>query len=350
LREQQRPRTHGGKIALLSLLSFSAFAQTGAVVQTGAISGKIVDEFGEPVSGATVQTKVAGKRFETTSTATGEYAIDKLPRGTYEVTVTALTMKRLVKKCSVAAGTSRLDVTLVNEGEVRLGTLGDGDRFTEAAKLQVGSSPPSGPVPQLPDGKPDLSGFWAPAPAAGPTPHAHSRPLKLLPSAQAVLRERLANLFRDQPAARCLPSSIIDWSGHGKFVHTSTMLVILSPWGDPPRQVFLDGREHPKDLNPTWLGHSIGHWEGDTLVVDTVGFNTQTWYQGVLPSSETLHVIERYHRTDLGHLETELTISDPSVSRNPWTRRLVSNLDSKEDIEEYICTENNKDPEHMVGK
>jgi hypothetical protein len=123
-----------------------------------------------------------------------------------------------------------------------------------------------------------------------------------------------------------------------------------STGGDSPRQIFLDGRGHPKELNPAWQGHSVGHWEGDTLVVDTVGFNGLGWIYGGYPMTEALHVIERFRRVDLGHLETEMTMEDPPVLRKPWTQKRVLNLDPKGDVEENVCVENEKDIAHMVGK
>ena len=118
------------------------------------------------------------------------------------------------------------------------------------------------------------------------------------------------------------------------------------------RQVFLDGHAHPKDLEPTWLGHSIGHWAGDTLVVDSIGFNDKTWldFDTAYPHTEMLHVVERYRRPDLGHLELEMTIEDPGALQKPWTVMRVSNLDPKDEIMEHICTENNKYAEHLVVK
>jgi hypothetical protein len=113
------------------------------------------------------------------------------------------------------------------------------------------------------------------------------------------------------------------------------------------RQIYLDGRPHPKDVNPTWTGHSIGDWEGDTLVIDTLGFNGQAWYAGGLSSTESLHVVERYRRPDLGHLELEMTIEDPAVLQKPWRQKRTAHLVSGENIEEYVCAENNKDVQHL---
>jgi hypothetical protein len=337
------------RLALLFLLCFAVWGQDALPGNdSAAIAGKIVDEFSIPVAGASVVAKnSAGREFKATANATGEYTLDKLAPGVYRVTVTMITMKEFDQKdFAVKTGmTSSLDVILHQNGH---GTLGDGDRFTATVYSQAAKAPPSGPTPRLANGKPDLSGFWVRTDDDPPSAEQPRQP-DLLPWAQAVRNERQASQLRDHPFARCLPSGVITRAGEGKFVHTPTFLAILFT-EDPPRQIFLDGRPHPDDPNPSWLGHSIGHWEGDTLVVDTVGFNAVAWYGGGQPSTEKLHVIERFTRTDLGHLETEITIEDPAVLRSPWTQKYKASLDPRHDIEEFICTENNKDPEHMVGK
>jgi len=112
----------------------------------------------------------------------------------------------------------------------------------------------------------------------------------------------------------------------------------------------MDGRPHPKDPNPTWLGDSIGRWDGDTLVVDTVGFNGKSWIDAAgLATTESLHVIERIRRIDRGHLEIEHTIDDPQAYTKPWKLTIQPMLLDGE-LMEYICQENNKDLQHMVGK
>jgi hypothetical protein len=117
------------------------------------------------------------------------------------------------------------------------------------------------------------------------------------------------------------------------------------------RTVYLDGRRHPKDPNPSWMGHSVGQWEGDALVVDTVGFNDKSWLgaQGH-PHTEKLHVTERLRRPDLGHLEIEFTIEDPVTYAKPWIIKRVADLDPNDEIGEYVCTEGERDVVHMVGK
>jgi hypothetical protein len=121
--------------------------------------------------------------------------------------------------------------------------------------------------------------------------------------------------------------------------------------GQLPRQIFLDGRSHPSDPNPTWLGHSVGRWEGDTLVVDSIGFNDKTWLDlNGHPHTEMLHLVEWYRRPDLGHLELELRVEDSGALKKPWIIKRTYNLDPKEDIMEAVCMENEKDAQHLFGK
>jgi hypothetical protein len=227
----------------------------------------------------------------------------------------------------------------------RLGRLSD-DPAELAAVVRKRSAVPSHPVPRTPDGKPDLSGVWLVNDDVYP-----ERPAAL-PWAAAVAKERIENNMQDHPHVRCLPG---DPPVPGaappfmaKFVHTPSLLVILFEDAPGFRQVFLDARTHPADPNPTWLGHAVGTWEGDTLVVDSVGFNDQSWL-GPYPHTEKLHITERYRRSDFGHLEVQVTIEDPGAFTKPWNEKKQWELAPLEDVLEYVCTENNK-PEHMVGK
>ncbi|HJT89765.1 MAG TPA: hypothetical protein VJ732_17970, partial [Bryobacteraceae bacterium] len=137
-----------------------------------------------------------------------------------------------------------------------------------------------------------------------------------------------------------------------KLVQTPSLLVIL--FEDYPgfRQVFLDGRKHPAVWNPSWMGHSVGRWENDTLVVDTVGFNDQSLLGGIgggsTPHTEALHMTERYRRSDFGHMELQVTFEDPGAFAQPYRENLSMALAPEEELLEYVC-ENNK-PEHLVGK
>jgi hypothetical protein len=331
------------RLFLYCVLSLAALAQ-----DSGTITGKISDTFGHPVPGATIQAKNAstGALYKGTSKATGEYTLDGLASGKYEVSVRNPRMKNYVRP-DVAVGTAqpvRVDITL--QDNAQLGTLGDGDRFAQRRRLAA--SP--GPAPRMPDGRPDLSGFWALAP---PDPSTDAEPPQGLPWAEAVVKERIANDFRDIPTARCLPPGVTQTAGQGKFVQTPALLVILAEFPGNTRQVFLDGRAHPKELEPTWLGHSIGRWEGDTLMVDTIGFNDKSWL-GMLvnpyPHTEMMHVVERYRRPNLGHLELEMTVEDPGAFKKPWVVKRTANLDPTDEIMENICSENEKDLKHLPDK
>jgi len=232
---------------------------------------------------------------------------------------------------------------LVREGG-SLSTYGD-DPATLAAMIRNRSVVPRRPAPRSSNGKPDLSGVWLTNRDLYP-----ERP-DALPWAAALARERIENNLKDHPHTRCLPGSPpIDGQAPpfmAKFVHGPSLLVILTEGNPGFRQVFLDGRKHPADADPTWFGHSIGRWEGEMLVIDTIGFNDRGWME-VYPRTEKLHIVERYRRVDFGHMEVQVTIEDPGVFAKPWQMNMAWNLAPQEEIIEYVC-ENNK-AENMVGK
>ena len=211
---------------------------------------------------------------------------------------------------------------------------------------------PSGPAPRAKDGKPDLSGVWGPdrhfiydiSSALKP-----GETLPLQPWAAELTKKRMS---KDDPEARCLPAGVprlppYPW----KIVQTPSLVVFLFEGNiHTYRQIFLDGRGHA-DNGPTWYGDSIGHWEGDTLVVDTVGFNDRFWFDFAgHPHTEKLHITERYRRPDRGHLESEVTIDDPGAYTRPFTLYGHFPLQPKTEIMEYVCNENNQDVPHIVGK
>jgi hypothetical protein len=196
-------------------------------------------------------------------------------------------------------------------------------------------------IPRMPDGKPDLTGVWRAELAAQDAPH-------LQPWAAAVAGQRMEDLRRDSPEALCLPGPIAGM-GVGEVVQTPGLLLMLYG-GTLYREIFLDGRELPKDPNPDWMGYSVGRWNEDTLIVETVGFNNRTWLRGDgVPGSEQLHITERIRRSDLGHMEVRATYADPGVLLAPWevTTRFV--LDDVQPLE-YVCNENERDRAHMIGK
>jgi hypothetical protein len=224
-----------------------------------------------------------------------------------------------------------------------LSTLGE-DRFAQASDSQR-HKPPSGPAPRI-EGKPDISGvWWTPATVEAGKP-------EFLPWAENVARQRGEDLRKDNPQAHCLPSAILRRGPIYEFVQGKQFMVEISDDDSPGFfQIYLDGRDHPKDPNPAWYGHNTGHWEGDTLVVDRVGFDERAYLdQDQHPHSDKLHIVERYRRPDLGHLETEITVEDPGILAKPWTMKRVSELAPTEEIYEFICPENNRDTPHIVGK
>ena len=113
------------------------------------------------------------------------------------------------------------------------------------------------------------------------------------------------------------------------------------------RQVFVDGRSHPADPNPAWLGHSVGRWDGDTLVIDTVGFNDRSWLL-VYPHTDQLHMIERYRRPEYGRLEIVVVFEDPGAFTRPWTMNLIWYLAPREELIEFVCE--NARTDLLVGK
>jgi hypothetical protein len=206
--------------------------------------------------------------------------------------------------------------------------------------------PPSGPTPRMADGKPDFSGLWL-----QPETVERSMP-EMLPSAASIFRQRVETNLKDSPAAQCLPMGVgLLTPILNKIIQTPALLVVLQEVSASFQQVFLDGRDHPKDLEPSWKGHSVGNWRGDTLVVETVGYNDKGWVDGAgHPRTEKLRVVQEIRRTDLGHLEIQTTIDDPGAYAKPWTTKQVADLAPKEEIQEFLCNENNQDLAHLVGK
>ncbi len=332
---------------LLVSLAFTT-ALCGQAVSTGEITGTMLDPDGRPAAGIPVQAVNRNTRavFRTTVSAKGEFALRNVPPGTYQFT-TEVRPNRMLPysqdNLQVRAGeTTRLAVKL--EEGITLNTAGDGrDFFAEGARKIV---PPAGPTPRMADGKPDFSGYWA---AGGPSDMGAP---DFQDWAEALSKQRYADHLKDLPTARCLPSGVVRTVTNGvaqRFLQTGGLLVMYAE-GQIPRQIFLDGRSHPKDPNPTWFGHSIGHWEDDTLVVDTVGFNDKTWPDSSHPQTERAHVVERYRRTDLGHLELQMRVEDPGALNGPWDLKRTYVLDVHDDIMESICAENEKDVRHMPGQ
>jgi len=324
----------------LFLFTSSAFAQSGQ----GTIAGTVTDPNGDVVEGATVQARntVTGTLHTAPTLRTGVFTLP-VPSGTYELSVPRIGFKfaRYNEKTPIvirAGHTFRLDARLSWHNQ---GSPGDDVYLTLHSKY---AGKVRGPAPRTAKGKPDFSGMWVAATDLNP-PAPES---VALPWARAVLEERRKNNLRDYPSAYCLPDPIPVAPLVYKIIQTPRLLIQLMEEAPHFRQVFLDGRPHPTDLNPTWTGHSVGRWDGDTLVIDTVGFNDKSWLYNNLPYTERLHTIERYRRPDLGHLQVDVTFEDPDAFLKPWPYHAVWELVPGEEIQENVC-ENNRYSE-VVGR
>jgi len=211
----------------------------------------------------------------------------------------------------------------------------------------------SAPAPRTADGTPDLTGVWR---GAGPLYRFNIaqdlKPEDIQPWAEALFLQRVRDSRKDSPLARCLPVSIPfhDFFNLMRVVQTPALMVLLyeSP-NSPHRTVFTDGRDLPKDPNPTWLGYSIGRWEGDTFVITTAGFNDRGWLDSAgHPQTESLRVTERLRRRDFGHMDFEITIDDPKVFTRPFTIKTERLLAADTDLLEDVC-ENERSLRRMSG-
>ena len=231
------------------------------------------------------------------------------------------------------------------------------------------------PAPHDRDGKPDLSGVWQAEAASIP------ELMKLLPGGENGLGEDIPskyfiNIFADYergqeplraapapassignpgdtPALQCLPSGLplaVTLPSPFKIVQMPGLTMMLIEENSTFRQIFTDGRRHPSDPTPSWYGSSIGRWEGETFVVETVGLNDRAVLDAMGHThSDALHVVERYRRVDVGHVNVQLTLDDPKTFTKPLlvNFRLVLRPDT--DLIEYYCTENERDRQRILA-
>jgi hypothetical protein len=232
------------------------------------------------------------------------------------------------------------------------------------------------PPPRTPSGKVDFSGLWDRTPTPrGPIdgqlgwapkvpPPPDSPPLAhffdvgaqfevpYTEWAREVTRQRMANNAADHPDAYCLPIGNLEFHLHPqprKIVQTEDLLLILYEVNSGIRQIFLDGRPLPdNDPQPWWFGYSVGHWEGDELVVETIGFRDDVWldYNGS-PLTSSGKMIERFRRPSVGRLEIDVTIEDPKAYTEPFTVRVLQQLMPDEELIEFVCLENEASTRHF---
>lgn len=324
-----------------------AFLQAAAFAQTATISGAITDPDGGAVKDAVMQArnKATGAVVRALASPQGEYKLDLLP-GTYDLSVPMPCCQWgsfAQSNVAVSAGEPlRLNVQL--PWGSNLGTLGD-DPILLLNDFRERAGVPAGAAPRTREGTPDLSGIWINV----YNPDTPAPPLQ--PWAEELLRQRMANNSKDYPGGFCLPANAapITRAFPYKFVQTPKLIVVLHESDTPgARQIFLDGRGHPAEMNPTWEGHSIGHWEGDTLVIDTAGYNDKSWLSlSGIPHTEKLHTVEHIRRPDYGHIEVEIVMQDAEAFTGPWKRTFTATLASaEEEIMEFVCGENNRDANH----
>jgi hypothetical protein len=316
------------------LIAHSATAQSGA----GSISGVVTYRDGLAFAkvGVVATNNETRVTAQTITTDAGRYELADLLPGEYTVAFTPDCCSFLPHSEDSVAISAGNRTVLDVEIEETIIALGD-DPGIIAAEIRARQVIPDQPVPMV-EGVPNLSGVWLMS--TDPFPQAANA----MDWAETLAQERIANQGRDHPHTRCLPSALpVGGSATpfiAKFVQTPDLLLILTEDVPGYRQVFLDGREHPAYLNPTWMGHSVGRWEGNTLIVDTVGFNDRGW-TGNYPRTEMLRVEERYTRTEFGEMSVEVTFDDPGVFLEPFVTRRFFDLAPQEELIEYVC-ENNR--------
>jgi hypothetical protein len=211
------------------------------------------------------------------------------------------------------------------------------------------------PVPRSSDGKPDLSGIWRVADGRylqniavdiGEAP--------FQPWAAALFKERAGALGKGRPSQHCIPHGIPDGmlvrNSPFKLVQTPGVVVILYEEFNHYRQIFTDGRGFPAEMSPSWFGYSLGKWEGDVFVVETLGFNDKSWFDDPgHPHSDALRVTERFRRPNFGRMEMQITFDDSKAYTKPWSATIPFTLLPDTELIESIC-ENERDHAHIVGK
>ena len=196
------------------------------------------------------------------------------------------------------------------------------------------------PAPRATDGHPDLSGNWN-----GRSSVIHIPEEALTETSKALIREREENYFKDRPAFQCQPSGPEPIGGWRRFVQTPSVIVIAHDTL-AYRLVHMDGRTLEAHPEPTWMGYSVGRWEGDTLVVDSFGFNDRTWLDARgLPHTEALRTTERYLRRNVGLMQVELTVTDPGAFAKSWTMTYELAFQPDTEMVEAVC----EDRTHWIG-
>jgi hypothetical protein len=213
-------------------------------------------------------------------------------------------------------------------------------------------------APRTSDGKPDLSGLWNKlSPKYSRNIAADLKPGEVQPWADALVQQRKENLGKDYMNVLCVPlgpayTTDADSTGAEmmKIIQTPGLILILNP-DLTYRQIFMDGRALEAAPNSSWMGYSVGRWDGDTLVVESFGFNDRSWldHDGH-PHTDALRITERYRRRDFGNLDVDVTLSDPAVYSRPWTVAVRAELAADTEMIEWVCNEKGSELQHWIGK
>ena len=248
-------------------------------------------------------------------------------------------------------------------------------RDATAPRTSDGSLNVDAPTPRTSDGKPDLSGVWLnewfyggqvrqpPVSPPGEPPAStfanlgagFPQGLPFQPWAKELMEKRKEQNSKENPDAHCLPMGIMQFHEHPqprKMVQTPGLLLILYEGNAGVRQIFTDGRPLPNnDPQPWWYGYSIGRWDGDTLVVETTGLRDGGWLDiWGSPLTDAAKITERFRRLSYGVLKIDVTIDDPKAYTKPFSVRVNQRIMPDGELIEFICNENNKAPQLMVGK
>jgi hypothetical protein len=212
----------------------------------------------------------------------------------------------------------------------------------------------SAPAPRKADGTPSLAGMWRVNGKYLNNLAADLKPgeVPFQPWAETVFNQRKdGSRAKDDPAARCLPGmpKLNALPYPFKVFETPGVVVILYEGFTTFRQIFTDGRALPKDPQPSWMGYSVGRWEGDTLVAETIGINETTWMDNSgHPHTDALHLTERFKRRDFGRMDIQMTIDDPKAYTKPWTITEEARVIPDSELLEFVCQENEQDYRHLA--
>lgn len=340
------PRTVLSSIALAMALASGATAQQEPAQQAPAQRPQTRDGFPAGPPAQILSFTASATSIQPGQSVTLEWAVinaDRISldqgigivatRDSRTVTPNATTTYTLTAAGYAGTGSDTRSVTVTVAG-----TAPAAGESAPANGAAVSEATMKGPAPRMPDGKPDLNGIYI-------APYHSIKPIDKITLKPGADKYHVGPEYTFSLGEQCLPRGVPDTIGEPypiQIVQTPSLVVILYEAGEYFRVIHTDGRPHPKDLDPTWMGNSVGHWDGDTLVVDVTGVNDKVSV-GEYRHTTAYHVVERFTRTSYDTLRYSATIDDPNVFATPWTEVGTFTLHPEWEIQEYICNENNHD-------